>query len=147
MIHPSSPLIPFYPPDFTSDPNGKRQPWEAVVDLPFIEAGVLLDTVNRVLEQDNKDGSKLLSPAERRRNVRGKDHFFVPPGAPANGQAGLAPRGSTGKAATKGQSNGTSSRAKGVVVTAPQKRVARTDSVKKTASLKAKKTKVPESTE
>lgn len=28
MLHPSSPLIPYYPADFKSDPNGKRQPWE-----------------------------------------------------------------------------------------------------------------------
>ncbi len=34
MIHPSSPIINFYPPEFTTDPNGKRQPWEAVVQIP-----------------------------------------------------------------------------------------------------------------
>ena len=34
MVHPSSPLIEFYPPEFTSDPNGKRQSWEAVVQIP-----------------------------------------------------------------------------------------------------------------
>eukprot|EP00980_Cylindrotheca_fusiformis_P014180 scaffold3720_cov141-Cylindrotheca_fusiformis.AAC.19 len=79
MIHPSSPLIPFYPSDFTSDPNGKRQSWEAVVEIPFIEAGVLLDTVEHVLEKDKEDGS-LLTPAERRRNARGKSHIFVPKG-------------------------------------------------------------------
>jgi 5'-3' exonuclease len=144
MIHPSSPLIPYYPPDFTSDPNGKRQAWEAVVDLPFIEAGVLLDTVNRVLEQDNKDGSKLLSPAERRRNIRGKDHFFVPRGLGANDQSSLPLV--QGKTATQGQSS-TTSKAKGVGVTAPKKRVAKPESAKKAASPKTKKTKVSESTE
>jgi len=28
MTEPSSPLAPYYPNDFDSDPNGKRQPWE-----------------------------------------------------------------------------------------------------------------------
>ena len=77
MLHPSSPLIEYYPPDFTSDPNGKRQPWEAVVEIPFIEAGVLLDTVEQILEKDSEEGGQLLSPAERRRNMRGKSHLFV----------------------------------------------------------------------
>jgi len=79
MVHPSSPLIPYYPPDFTSDPNGKRQPWEAVVQIPFIDADVLLDTVDRVLSKDEKDGN-LLTAAERRRNILGEKHVFVPPG-------------------------------------------------------------------
>ena len=104
MLHPSSPLIEYYPPDFTSDPNGKRQPWEAVVEIPFIEAGVLLDTVEQILEKDSEEGGQLLSPAERRRNMRGKSHLFVPPGFP-NGEgapkkkSGRTPRG----AAAKGQ--------------------------------------------
>lgn len=34
MVHPSSPIIEFYPSEFTTDPNGKRQPWEAVVQIP-----------------------------------------------------------------------------------------------------------------
>jgi hypothetical protein len=79
MLHPSSPLIPYYPPDFVSDPNGKRQSWEAVVQIPFIEADVLLDTVDRVLAKDDAEGS-LLTPAERRRNKPGERHFFIPPG-------------------------------------------------------------------
>jgi 5'-3' exoribonuclease 1 len=52
MIHPSSPLTHYYPPDFTTDPNGKRQSWEAVVQIPFIDADVLLDTVKAILEKD-----------------------------------------------------------------------------------------------
>lgn len=79
MLHPSSPLIEYYPPDFTSDANGKRQSWEAVVQIPFIEAGILLDTVDRVLDED-KDGNALLTPAERRRNKPGEQHVFFPPG-------------------------------------------------------------------
>jgi 5'-3' exonuclease len=79
MLHPSSPLIPFYPSDFTSDPNGKRQSWEAVAQIPFIEAEILLDTVRQVLDKDKEGG--LLSPAERRRNAPGKSHRFVPKGS------------------------------------------------------------------
>ena len=107
MLHPSSPLIEYYPPDFTSDPNGKRQPWEAVVEIPFIEAGILLDTVEQILEKDSDEDGKLLSPAERRRNMRGKNHMFVPPGfpngeGPSKKKSGRTPRG----AAAKGQRAG-----------------------------------------
>mmetsp|Transcript_23471 Transcript_23471/g.25878 ORF Transcript_23471/g.25878 Transcript_23471/m.25878 type:complete len:189 (-) Transcript_23471:339-905(-) len=45
MLEPFSPLIEYYPADFTSDPNGKRQLWEAVVKIPFIESEILLDTL------------------------------------------------------------------------------------------------------
>jgi 5'-3' exoribonuclease 1 len=79
MTHPSSPLQPYYPPDFASDPNGKRQSWEAVVQIPFIDADVLLDTVQRVIDAD-ANGKELLTAAERRRNAQGRIHVFVPPG-------------------------------------------------------------------
>ena len=79
MLHPSSPLISYYPPDFESDPNGKRQPWEAVVKVPFIDGDLLLETVEQVLEKDGDDGA-LLSPSERRRNQRGKQHVYTAPG-------------------------------------------------------------------
>jgi 5'-3' exonuclease len=79
MYHPSSPLVPYYPADFQSDPNGKRQSWEAVVQIPFIEKDVLLDSVQRILDAD-ESGKNLLTPAERRRNARGREHTFVAPG-------------------------------------------------------------------
>lgn len=103
MIQPTSPLIPFYPNDFESDPNGKRQSWEAIVQIPFIEAGILLDTVKRVLKEDDKqkekmkdegeDGSAntaLLTPGERRRNTPGKEHVFVAPGLSEEEEAAYA---------------------------------------------------------
>jgi 5'-3' exoribonuclease 1 len=37
MLSPSSPLIPYYPKDFKSDPNGKRQSWEGKLDRTFID--------------------------------------------------------------------------------------------------------------
>lgn len=32
-----SPIIQFYPTEFKTDLNGKRQEWEAVVLIPFID--------------------------------------------------------------------------------------------------------------
>ena len=128
MLNPSSPLIEYYPPDFTSDPNGKRQPWEAVVQIPFIDADMLLDTVQRILVKDEADKA-LLSPAERRRNVRGKSHIFTAPGGgddingkKTNGatRRGQLPKGSRKKKATVGASRG-----------APKKKKASTKGSKK----------------
>mmetsp|Transcript_16313 Transcript_16313/g.33078 ORF Transcript_16313/g.33078 Transcript_16313/m.33078 type:complete len:813 (+) Transcript_16313:113-2551(+) len=79
MIEPSSPLAPYYPSDFSSDPNGKRQPWEAIVKIPFIDGDKLLEVVNEILEADEKAVTgELLTNAERRRNARGESHLFVP---------------------------------------------------------------------
>jgi len=83
MVHPSSPIAEYYPGEFTSDANGKRQSWEAVVQIPFIDADTLLGVTNNILEQDekqNKNGEDktLLTVGERRRNVRGESHLFVP---------------------------------------------------------------------
>jgi len=79
MIEPSSPLAPYYPKDFDSDPNGKRQPWEAVVKIPFIDGEQLLDVVNGILEADEKAvNGELLTNGERRRNLKGTSHIFVP---------------------------------------------------------------------
>ena len=79
MLEPSSPLAPYYPQDFESDPNGKRQPWEAVVKIPFIDGDKLLEVVNGILQSDEKGlNGELLTNAERRRNVRGESHTFVP---------------------------------------------------------------------
>uniref|UniRef100_A0A7R9ZLD0 Xrn1 helical domain-containing protein n=1 Tax=Craspedostauros australis TaxID=1486917 RepID=A0A7R9ZLD0_9STRA len=102
MLLPTSPLINFYPPDFKQDPNGKRQPWEAVVQVPFIESDILLETVTQVLDEDKKTGGTLLTPAERRRNVRGKDHLFKPPGGgDVPGPVGGAKRAKKGAAKRK----------------------------------------------
>ena len=80
MVHPSSPLVPYYPHDFTSDPNGKRMTWEAIVQIPFIDADLLLDTVNKILHADQDGSTPLLTPGERKRNERGIEHTFPPPG-------------------------------------------------------------------
>jgi len=79
MTEPSSPLAPYYPADFDSDPNGKRQPWEAIVKIPFIDGEQLLEVVNGILDADEKAVTgELLTNAERRRNLKGTSHTFVP---------------------------------------------------------------------
>ena len=105
MWHPSSPLIPYYPPDFVSDPNGKRQSWEAVVQIPFIEADVLLDTVDRVLAKDDSSTPEggLLTPAERRRNRPGQKHLFVPPGGGELVESNKSKQGRMPQSAAKAQ--------------------------------------------
>ena len=93
MVDSSSPLIDFYPPDFTSDPNGKRQTWEAVVQIPFIDADILLTTVNQILEQDARKAQEgeegLLTKGERMRNARGTSTEIL---APQHGEITRAER-------------------------------------------------------
>lgn len=45
MVNEDSPVKDFYPVNFETDLNGKQQEWEAVVLIPFIEEGRLLDAM------------------------------------------------------------------------------------------------------
>ncbi len=69
MVSQDSPIIDYYPTDFELDLNGKRNDWEAVILIPFIEEKRLLQAVGTV------DVSKL-TEAERRRNMLGKTQLF-----------------------------------------------------------------------
>ncbi|KAJ1986998.1 exonuclease II Exo2 [Dimargaris cristalligena] len=65
-----SPIIDFYPSAFRTDLNGKRQSYEAVVLIPFIESKRLLTAM--------KAREHLLSAAEKRRNRFAENLLFVP---------------------------------------------------------------------
>ena len=74
MVSPDSPVLHFYPLDFGIDQDGKRNPWEAVVLLDFIDEKKLLIAE---AEHCNID---LLTSDERSRNSFGNvlHHTFDP---------------------------------------------------------------------
>ncbi len=59
MFQESSPIIDYYPEDFSSDLNGKQQDWEAVVLIPFIDEKRLLEAMEPFMQ--------FLTPDEKRR--------------------------------------------------------------------------------
>eukprot|EP00056_Hartaetosiga_gracilis_P020841 m.21565 g.21565 ORF g.21565 m.21565 type:complete len:1259 (+) comp8733_c0_seq2:76-3852(+) len=69
MTEESSPIIDFYPTSFKTDLNGKRNEWEAVVLIPFIDEHRLLSAM-RSVEGD-------LNDEERSRNSRSVPRLFV----------------------------------------------------------------------
>lgn len=46
MYDPNSPILDFYPLEFEQDLNGKKQEWEAIVKIPFIDEQRLLRAMN-----------------------------------------------------------------------------------------------------
>ncbi|KAI9000441.1 hypothetical protein BD414DRAFT_798 [Trametes punicea] len=46
MYDPNSPIIDFYPTEFEQDLNGKKQDWEAIVKIPFIDEERLLKAMS-----------------------------------------------------------------------------------------------------
>ena len=71
MTAPESPIIHFYPTEFQVDMNGKKNPWEGVNLLPFIEINSLLSSI-----EEHCPPSKL-TPAERERNQKGKIYLYT----------------------------------------------------------------------
>ena len=49
MSNVDSPILDFYPRDFEQDMNGKKQEWEAVVKIPFIDEERLLQAMTCML--------------------------------------------------------------------------------------------------
>jgi len=72
MTDPASPLASFYPPDFEVDANGKRNDWEAVVKIPFIDQAEMLKVLATI------DHKTALTPRERLRNLLGEERSFHP---------------------------------------------------------------------
>ncbi|XP_058058704.1 5'-3' exoribonuclease 1 [Anopheles bellator] len=63
MTDPNSPVYDFYPPEFSTDMNGKQQSWEAVVLIPFIDEKRLLAAMDPC--------DAFLTDEEKQRNVHG----------------------------------------------------------------------------
>ncbi|PKI84263.1 hypothetical protein MVES_001427 [Malassezia vespertilionis] len=68
MTDPTSPILDFYPMDFEADLNGKKNSWEAVVKIPFIDEQRLLAAM-----QLRAGG---LSEEEKQRNTHGPPKSF-----------------------------------------------------------------------
>ena len=71
MTNENSPLSSYYPPDFEVDANGKKNSWEYVVRIPFINEKELLSTVSLI------DHKSSLTETERIRNINGKEHRYI----------------------------------------------------------------------
>lgn len=69
MTDPESPIIDFYPVDFKIDLNGKKYAWQGVALLPFVDEKRLWKALDMVYPD--------LTPAEKKRNIRGNDRLFV----------------------------------------------------------------------
>ncbi|KAG0358476.1 5'-3' exoribonuclease 1 [Podila minutissima] len=65
----SSPIADFYPRDFELDMNGKKQDWEAIVKIPFIDQDRLLKAM--------KTKEHLLTEEEVERNSTGESAVFT----------------------------------------------------------------------
>ncbi|KAG8985436.1 hypothetical protein FRB90_004701 [Tulasnella sp. 427] len=69
MYSSESPILDFYPQDFEQDRNGKKNDWEAVVKIPFIDQRRLRDAMKTRLH--------LLTAEEQRRNTWGTSTLFT----------------------------------------------------------------------
>lgn len=69
MLDKTTPIADFYPRDFEVDLNGKVFLWQAVIKLPFIDEGRLLDAMAPWMQWISAD--------EQRLNCFGVSHLFV----------------------------------------------------------------------
>ena len=89
MLDVSSPIKDFYPLDFKIDFEGKRNEWEGIVQVPFIDEHRLLEAARRV-------PADRLAPHERARNALGKEYSFVYQAAFAEDYPSSLPRSFAG---------------------------------------------------
>lgn len=71
MLSSDSPILHFYPQTFEVDMNGKRNPWEGVNILPFIDVNLLKVTIASM------SLDKELTADEQRRNSVGKVYCYT----------------------------------------------------------------------
>lgn len=69
MYDTTSPILDFYPQEFGLDMNGKKQEWEAIVKIPFIQEDRLLKAMS--------SREHLLTEEERKRNRIGTSLQFI----------------------------------------------------------------------
>ena len=81
-------MVAYYPKDFEVDANGKKNAWECIVRIPFIDQDILVDEVSRI------DHINTLTETERLRNILGSEHRFIPP------KKGTKPEKSGGESGT-----------------------------------------------
>eukprot|EP00904_Undaria_pinnatifida_P010881 jgi/Undpi1/6923/HiC_scaffold_21.g09397.m1 len=72
MIDPASPLLEYYPTEFECDSNGKRNSWETVVKIPFIDERDVFSALSSI------DHAVDLEPVDRLRNCEGKVWEYLP---------------------------------------------------------------------
>ncbi|KAK2584112.1 hypothetical protein KPH14_006553 [Odynerus spinipes] len=63
-----SPIINYYPSNFDTDLNGKKNDWEAVILIPFIDEKTLLGAMEPYYAK--------LTPAEQKRNMHGPMYLY-----------------------------------------------------------------------
>ncbi|XP_043500398.1 5'-3' exoribonuclease 1 [Polistes fuscatus] len=68
LVEEESPIIDYYPSDFKTDLNGKKQDWEAVVLIPFIDEKILTNAMKPYYEKLTKE--------ERERNRHGPMYMY-----------------------------------------------------------------------
>ena len=84
MHAPQSPVLDYYPTTFATDLNGKKNDWEALVLIPFID-GTRLRAAMRVAEAQCP-----LSDADRRRDAFGTPLSYTVSSSSEDGTAGAA---------------------------------------------------------
>jgi 5'-3' exoribonuclease 1 len=71
MLNKESPILEFYPCEYKIDLNGKKNLWEGVVLLPFIDENRLISAVQKYTKKEK------LFYREKIRNCFGKDIVFI----------------------------------------------------------------------